>query len=62
MTEEELARFAPVLEECERIRAMIAEDESEEAAALSSDASGGIPIVAARTEEQVPELAIIAAT
>ena len=45
MTEGELARFALVLEECKRIRAMTAEDE--EAAALANDSSGGIPIVAA---------------
>ena len=45
MTEEELARFALVLEECERLRAMIAEDEK--SAALANDSSGGIPIVAA---------------
>jgi len=60
MTEKELARFALVLEECERIRAMIAEDEAE-AASSANVATGGIPIVAARKEEQMPELAIIAA-
>ncbi len=59
MTEGELARFALVLKECERIRAMIAEDEED--AAPANDASGGIPMVAARGEEKVPELAIIAA-
>ncbi len=59
MTEGELARFALVLEECKRIRTMIAEDE--EAAALANDSGGGIPIVAARKGEQVPEHAIIAA-
>ena len=58
MTEGELARFALVLEECERIRAMIAEDEE---AASANGASGEIPIVAARKEEPVPELPIIAA-
>ncbi|MDQ3913126.1 MAG: hypothetical protein M3305_15420 [Actinomycetota bacterium] len=61
MTEEELSRFALVLEECERIRTMIAEDEAEEAAALANDASGEIPKVAARMEERRQELAIIAA-
>ncbi len=59
MTAEELARFALVLGECERIRAMIAQDE--EAAASRSDASGGIPIVAARAEERMTELALTAA-
>jgi hypothetical protein len=39
MTEEEAARFALVLRECERIRAMIAEDE----AARSSGGDDSIP-------------------
>jgi hypothetical protein len=51
MTEKELARFALVLKECERIRAMIAED-----AASANDASDGIPIAAAPAEEQVPTI------
>jgi hypothetical protein len=35
MTEEEMARFALVLEECERIRAQMVDDEAEEEAAAS---------------------------
>jgi len=54
MTEKELARFALVLKECERIRAMIAKE-----AASANAASDGIPIAAAPAEEQVS--AIIAA-
>jgi hypothetical protein len=61
MTEEELARFALVLKECECIRAMIAKDEAEEAAALANDASGRIAIVAAPAEEQMTVPLIIAA-
>jgi len=44
MTQEEIAKFALVLKECERLRARIAEE-----AALPSD---GIPIVAAPAEER----------
>ena len=59
MTEEEECRFALVLKECERICAMIAQ---EEAAALASDATGGgIPIVAVVTEEQMAVPVITAA-
>jgi hypothetical protein len=43
MTDEEIDRFASVLRECERIRAMIARDE----AALSDGEHDGIPIAAA---------------
>lgn len=39
MTEEETNRFALVLRECERIRAMIAEDEATQA----NGGDGGIP-------------------
>lgn len=48
MTEEELARFALQLREAERIRAMIAE----EAEALASGKTDGMPIAAAPAEEQ----------
>ncbi len=43
MTAEEIDRFALVLKECERIRAMIAAEE----AALSDGEHDGIPIAAA---------------
>jgi len=51
MTDEETGRFASVLKECERIRAMIARDE----AALSTGEREGIPI-AAPPEQRPPEL------
>ena len=43
MTDEEIDRFALVLRECERIRAMMAREE----AALSDGEHDGIPIAAA---------------
>jgi hypothetical protein len=43
MTDEEINRFALVLKECERIRAMIVREE----AALSNSEHDGIPIAAA---------------
>jgi len=48
MTDEEIDRFALVLKECERIRAMIAREE----AALSDREHDGIPIAAAPPERQ----------
>ena len=52
MTDEEIKRFALVLEECERIRALIARDE----AALSDGEHDGIPIAAAPPEQRPPRL------
>ena len=52
MTDEEIKRFALVLEECERIRALIARDE----AALSDGERDGIPIAAAPPEQRPPVL------
>jgi hypothetical protein len=52
MTDEEIKRFALVLEECERIRALIARDE----AALSDGEHDGIPIAAAPPEQRPPVL------
>ena len=52
MTDEEIGRFASVLEECERIRAVMARDE----AALSTGEHDGIPIAAAPHEQRPPEL------
>ena len=52
MTDEEIDRFALVLKECERIRAMIARDE----AALSNGEHDGIPMAAAPPEQRPPEL------
>jgi hypothetical protein len=52
MTDEEIDRFATVLKECERIRAMIAREE-----APSSDGEqDGIPIAAAPPERRPPVL------
>jgi hypothetical protein len=48
MTDEEIGRFALVLEECERIRAMMARDE----AALFDGEHDGIPIAAAPPERR----------
>ena len=48
MTDEEIHRFALVLRECERIRAMMARDE----AALSDGEHDGIPIAAAPPEHR----------
>ena len=50
MTDEEIGRFASVLKECERIRAMMARDE----AALSDGEHGGIPMPAASLEQRPP--------
>ena len=52
MTDEEDDRFALVLKECERIRAMMARDE----AALSDGERDGIPIAAAPPEQRPPLL------
>ncbi len=52
MTKEEIGRFALVLKECERIRAMMAREE----AALSAGEHGGIPIAAAPPEQRPPVL------
>jgi hypothetical protein len=54
MTDEELDRFALVLKECERIRALMARDE----AASSDGERDGIPIAAAprrATDARAPE-------
>ena len=48
MTDEEIDRFALVLKECERIRTMIARDET----ALSNGDQEGIPIAAAPPEHR----------
>ncbi len=50
MTDEEIDRFALVLKECERIRAMIARDE----AALSDGEYDGIPIAAVPPDQRPP--------
>ena len=50
MTDEEIGRFASVLKECERIRALMAREE----AALSNGEHDGIPVAAAPPEEQPP--------
>ena len=52
MTDEEIDRFALVLKECERIRAMIARDE----AALSDGEHDGIPMAAAPPEQPLSVL------
>ncbi len=52
MTDEEINRFALVLKECERIRAMMARDE----AALSSGEREGIPKAAAPPDQRPPVL------
>ncbi len=57
MTEEETARFALVLRECERIRAMIAEDE----AARSSGGDAGIPASPPPAVWRYPDPAVVAA-
>ena len=49
MTDEEIERFALVLKECERIRALIAR---EEAALSNGDHDHGIPIAAAPPEQR----------
>jgi hypothetical protein len=52
MTAEEIDRFALVLGECERIRAMMAREE----AALSAGEHDGIPIAAAPPDQRPPLL------
>jgi hypothetical protein len=53
MTDEEIERFALVLKECERIRALIAR---EEAAMSNGEHDDGIPIAAAPPEQRPPRL------
>jgi len=53
MTDEEIERFALVLKECERIRALIAR---EEAALSNREHDDGIPIAAAPPEQRLPGL------
>ena len=53
MTDEELERFALVLKECQRIRAVIAK---EEAALSNGEHDDGIPIAAAPPEQRPPGL------
>ena len=50
MTDEEIERFALVLKECERIRALMAREE----AALSNGEHDGIPIAAAPPGQRPP--------
>jgi hypothetical protein len=52
MTDEEINRFALVLKECERIRAMMTRDE----AALSKGERDGIPIAAVPPDQRPPVL------
>ena len=51
MTDEEIDRFALVLKECERIRALMAR---EEAALANGEHDDGIPIAAAPPEQRPP--------
>jgi len=53
MTDEEIERFAMVLKECERIRALIAR---EEAAMSNGEHDHGIPRAAAPPEQRPPAL------
>ena len=53
MTDEEIERFALVLKECERIRALIAR---EEAVLSNGEHDDGIPISAAPPEQRPPGL------
>jgi hypothetical protein len=53
MTDEEIDRFALVLKECERIRALIAR---EEAALSNGEHDDGIPRAAAPPEQRPPVL------
>jgi hypothetical protein len=53
MTDEEIERFALVLKECERIRALIAR---EEAALSNGEHDDGIPMAAAPPEQRPPVL------
>ena len=57
MTDEEIDRFASVLRECERIRAMMARDK----AALSDGEHDGIPIAAAPPDQRPPLLTRVTA-
>ena len=57
MTEEEIGRFALVLAECERVRAMM----EAEAVALSDEGQDGIPVAAAPPEQWMPAPALAAA-
>ena len=50
MTDEEIERFALVLKECERIRALIAREEA--ASSNGEDDDEGIPIAAAPPEQR----------
>jgi hypothetical protein len=50
MTDEEIDRFALMLKECDRIRAIIVRDE----AALSDGEHDGIPIAAAPPDQRPP--------
>ncbi len=50
MTDEEIDRFASMLKECDRIRAIIVRDE----AALSNGEHDGIPIAAAPPDQRPP--------
>ena len=58
MTDEEIDRFASVLKECERIRAMIARED----AALSDGEHDGIPMAAAPPEQRPSVLTRATAT
>jgi hypothetical protein len=51
MTDEEIDRFALVLKECERIRALMAR---EEAALSNGEHDDGIPIAASQPEQRPP--------
>jgi hypothetical protein len=53
MTDEEIGRFASVLEECERIRAMMARDE---AALSDGEHDEEMPTAAAPPEQRSPML------
>jgi hypothetical protein len=53
MTDEEIKRFALVLKECERVRAMIAR---EEAVMSDGEHDDGIPIAPAPPEQRPPVL------
>ncbi len=53
MTDEEIERFAMVLKECERIRALVAR---EEAAMSNGEHDDGIPRAAAPPEQRPPAL------
>ena len=59
MTNEEVDRFALVLKECERIRAMLAR---EEAALSDGEYDDGIPMAAAPPEQRLSVLTRATAT